>query len=417
MLKKAFSLVLAALLAAGLAMPALAADDDDSPRVQSIRLSNNSIRLEVDGNPMPLTVRFTPYDAEDDLEWSSSDEDVAVVDDGLVSAVGRGTATIYAETENGKRASCRVEVRDAGERDEVSRVKMNFDELTVRLGQTRQLMVSISPSGVDELDKYITWDSDDFDIADVEQDGTVYGVSLGTTTITATSDNGKRDTCRVTVVDAFDDGTGSASNSSGGTAANTKPAATSIVTGTLTDSAVRATVERVAKETAVGQFKSSYATFADSGIITPALMTTAAGAASGKNVRLRFTTKSEDAKQTGYLIVDPVVGRDLASSIYTGVHVDGENVARAKATFDKYYQNKTVAISLAQPTGYGMDVTVQAKVDLTGMKPENLVLYSYADGKVAKLSVPYSTDENGFLHFLTSTGGMIIVSDGALVKK
>jgi hypothetical protein len=64
-----------------------------------------------------------------------------------------------------------------------------------------------------------------------------------------------------------------------------------------------------------------------------------------------------------------------------------------------------------------MDVTVQAKVDLTGMKTDNLVLYSYADGKVAKLAVPYSTDENGFLHFLTSTGGTIIVSDGALAKK
>jgi uncharacterized protein YjdB len=185
MLKKAFSLVLGAALAVGLAVPAMASEYGDV-RLRDIRLSNHSIRLEEDGEPMRLTVTYTPYGAFEEVEWSSSDEDVVTVDSsGLVSPVNGGDALISVETESGERDTCRVEVRDAeGHYDRITRVEMNFDELTVRLGQTRQLMASLMPRGLDEEDKYLRWESDDRDVAEVDPDGTVHGIGLGTTTIT-----------------------------------------------------------------------------------------------------------------------------------------------------------------------------------------------------------------------------------------
>ena len=53
-----------------------------------------------------------PADADTnvDVTWTSSDEDVATVSDGRISAVGIGKCTITATTENGKSATCEVTV-------------------------------------------------------------------------------------------------------------------------------------------------------------------------------------------------------------------------------------------------------------------------------------------------------------------
>ena len=61
---------------------------------------------------MTLKVTFTPDDTtETTVMWSSSDETVATVDEnGVVTAVGPGTATITATTLNGLTATCEVTV-------------------------------------------------------------------------------------------------------------------------------------------------------------------------------------------------------------------------------------------------------------------------------------------------------------------
>jgi hypothetical protein len=418
MLKKAFSLVLAGILAVGLALPAMAASnssDDPYPEVKEIQLGNGSIRLEVN-DYIPLVVHFLPRGSGEPVEWYSSDDEIATVDSaGVVDAVSPGSVTITCESESGKTATCRIVVEEEDSGNLVALVELNFNELTVRLGQTRQLMASVYPGGLDEEDRLLDWETLDRHVATVEEDGTVYGAGLGVTTIVVKSENGKTAVCRVTVTEDFDYKPGSSGNSgSGGKTPAVKPVADKIV-GTLTTAAVRSEVERVAAATASGRFGT--ATFVDSGLITPELMTTAAAAAGSKNVQLRFAATGADKKRNGYLNLDPKVGRELKNSINTGVYTDGKEVASAEAIFDKYYQNETAAVFCTQPGSFGMSVTIQARANFSGMDTDNLVFYSYADNKVMKLPITaYSVDANGFLHFTTATGGMIIVSDGALVK-
>lgn len=51
-------------------------------------------------------------ECESKVRWNSSDPNVAKVDqNGVVTAVGRGTATITATAENGESASCKVTVK------------------------------------------------------------------------------------------------------------------------------------------------------------------------------------------------------------------------------------------------------------------------------------------------------------------
>ena len=81
----------------------------DSVSAESVTLSETTLTLEI-GDTETLTATVTPADTTDTVEWSSSDETVATVENGVVTAVGRGTATITA-TAGGASATCTVEVQ------------------------------------------------------------------------------------------------------------------------------------------------------------------------------------------------------------------------------------------------------------------------------------------------------------------
>lgn len=83
--------------------------------VTSITLSSTTMNLEV-GQTGTLTATVTPDNATDKtVTWTSSDKNVATVDkdNGTVTAVGEGTATITATAANGKKDTCKVTVTPA----------------------------------------------------------------------------------------------------------------------------------------------------------------------------------------------------------------------------------------------------------------------------------------------------------------
>lgn len=77
--------------------------------VKYVNLDINAVTL-YPGEERRLMVTLYPDDAVDKtVVWSSSDESVAIVEDGLITAVSSGTAVVTA-TSNGKEASCKVTV-------------------------------------------------------------------------------------------------------------------------------------------------------------------------------------------------------------------------------------------------------------------------------------------------------------------
>ena len=73
--------------------------------VQSVTLDKPVVKLEV-GNTSQLEVKVLPETAENKtVQWTSSDNDVATVVDGLITAKKSGTATITVTSSNGKKAS------------------------------------------------------------------------------------------------------------------------------------------------------------------------------------------------------------------------------------------------------------------------------------------------------------------------
>ena len=86
--------------------------DNPAPPVSDVTLDETTLEM-VYGNGKDVTLEATvsPADTEDfDVTWSSSDESVATVDDeGVVHAVGAGTAVITAKA-GSKKATCDVSV-------------------------------------------------------------------------------------------------------------------------------------------------------------------------------------------------------------------------------------------------------------------------------------------------------------------
>ena len=85
-------------------------ENPDIVKPTGISLNSSSLDLEV-GNTDTLNATVIPSNATNKtVTWSSSDTSVATVNNGTVTAVAQGTATITAATFNGYKATCTVTV-------------------------------------------------------------------------------------------------------------------------------------------------------------------------------------------------------------------------------------------------------------------------------------------------------------------
>ena len=147
------------------------------------------------------TYTFTPkaqdgYVLPEVINWSSSDDTTVSVDnDGKITALKVGEATVTATAEvNGQEvtASCKVTVLPIA----ASSVTISAEDATLLVGQTFVLTAEVEPANTTYPD--ITWASDNTAVATVGTDGTVTAVALGTANITATCGQ-VSSTCVVTV--------------------------------------------------------------------------------------------------------------------------------------------------------------------------------------------------------------------------
>lgn len=77
-------------------------------------------------------------------------------------------------------------------------ITLNKNELTLSLNETETLVVTVHP--IDATNKKVTWTSSNTDVATVNENGVVIAIDNGTTIITATTQEGKKQaTCLVTV--------------------------------------------------------------------------------------------------------------------------------------------------------------------------------------------------------------------------
>ena len=167
--------------------------EDPEIAVSGVTLSKSSETLEVGGSTN-LTATVSPSNATSKtVTWSSSNQAVATVNGGTVTAVSPGSVTITA-TAGGKSGTCQVTVNKKVV--EVSSVSLDKTEAALETDETLTLTATVSPSDAD--DPSVSWESDNKDVAAVDGSGKVTAISEGTATITAKA-GGKSASCTVTV--------------------------------------------------------------------------------------------------------------------------------------------------------------------------------------------------------------------------
>lgn len=167
--------------------------------VTRVTLNKSSVTIYVP-DTYQLTATVKPEDASNPtVIWTSSDESVATVDEnGLVTAVGNGTATITATSADGteKSASCTVTVIDP-DNIPVSSITISGGNVTLEASSTYAISVTVKPN--DAANAAIIWTSSDESVATVDENGVVTAVGKGTATITATAADGYGATASFTV--------------------------------------------------------------------------------------------------------------------------------------------------------------------------------------------------------------------------
>lgn len=149
-----------------------------------VKLNKSSLTL---GKGESYTIK-----ANGNATWSSSNTNILTVSNGKITAKNTGTAMIVAKGLNGSKANCMVTVRNAP-----NSISLNKTNLTLGIGETYDLDSRLPKNTASFSVKYSSDNSSTASV--VSAGGLVTAKKEGTATITATTYNGKKVNCTVTV--------------------------------------------------------------------------------------------------------------------------------------------------------------------------------------------------------------------------
>ncbi len=168
--------------------------------VQNITVTPGILTMKP-GDRIALTAEVSPEDADNPaVIWHSTNPDSATVDsEGIITAIGVGTTEIYCIAQDeGKTESNHCAVKVAVP---IEKIALDKTELSVKVGDKDTITATIFPQNAEN--KTIAWHSVNPEIAVVDEQGTVTGISEGVTEIYCTALDGsgvESDHCEVTVM-------------------------------------------------------------------------------------------------------------------------------------------------------------------------------------------------------------------------
>lgn len=163
----------------------------------SLDIGSDIIQLNK-GESQTLIATVSPADASDlSVTWTSSNPDIVEVSaSGTITAKAGGAANITVTTANGLSATCNVVVKSP-----VEGITLDQTEVTIGVGETLQLIATISPIDANLQD--VIWGCSDLSVVNVDNTGALLGLKTGTVEVTVTTIDGNLTaTCTVTVINA-----------------------------------------------------------------------------------------------------------------------------------------------------------------------------------------------------------------------
>ena len=151
----------------------------------SIDIIKDTIELNK-GSEGKLEYKLSQDLTDSIIIWKSSNTDVAVVKNGIVTAISDGEATITAMI-NGKdiKDTCKIIVKKL----DLTGIVFEDESLSISVGKTLKLTLNALPSGADLPS--LKWDVDNKDILSVSDEGVIKAINVGETIVTVSSMDGK----------------------------------------------------------------------------------------------------------------------------------------------------------------------------------------------------------------------------------
>ena len=167
----------------------------DSSKPSKITLNKKALTLNIDSTETLIPTILPDTAINKGVIWKSSKPSIVTVDsEGCVKAISQGSSIITVKTIDGsKTSSCKVIVPV-----NVTGISLGKTITTIKLGAKQSIPIKISPTNA--TNKSIVWESSNPSVAKVDEKGTIKGLSLGTTSIAATTVDGKKvATCELSV--------------------------------------------------------------------------------------------------------------------------------------------------------------------------------------------------------------------------
>ena len=160
--------------------------------VDEILIQESLLHLDI-GAEFSLTIKINPEDATNKkVIWMSTDESIAMVEEGLVKGIKQGICYIRVITEDGGHtASCKINVGECIDDDpddiKVTGLSVLNSSLDLNINEEGYIIPVITPSYA--TNKTVTYSSSDDKIATVDKNGMVVGISAGNCKITVISND------------------------------------------------------------------------------------------------------------------------------------------------------------------------------------------------------------------------------------
>ncbi len=189
----------------------------------------------------------------------------------------------------------------------------------------------------------------------------------------------------------------------------------------VTDAMALASVQNAIKDAKAFKSKNVNVQFINTTSISKAVLASIADNAkkSGKTATILSDTVI-DGRIIARMYINPALNSKVKNPIDLRVDLSKKATQQTVDIFNKFFKNKITVVSLGQPAAFDIPVSLAVKVDLKGYNTKSLYFYSYNRGKntYSRIAAPKSwIDKQGFLHFDTSIGGDIIITDKPLTSK
>lgn len=163
--------------------------------VQKVKINAKDITGKI-GDSLDVSGEVYPLFAKNrEVKWTSSDEDVASVDEnGKVAVIGNGVSVITCTSDADKNVSASFKITSG-----VKATSVSLDRKSDKagIGKVVQLKATVKPD--DAYSKSFSWKSSDSYVASVDKNGKVQARSVGTATITCTTTDGSNKSATYTI--------------------------------------------------------------------------------------------------------------------------------------------------------------------------------------------------------------------------